>query len=53
MRIVARPYAESDRHALVEAGVHPLLARIYAARRIRSSAELEIRSLRLAFAHLF
>ena len=40
MRIVARPYAESDRHALVEAGVHPLLARIYAARRIRTSAEL-------------
>jgi len=40
VRIVARPYAESDRHALVEAGVHPLLARIYAARRIRSSAEL-------------
>src|SRR4051812_34579190 len=40
MRIVARTYAESDRYALVEAGVHPLLARIYAARRIRSSAEL-------------
>jgi single-stranded-DNA-specific exonuclease len=41
VRIVARPYAESDRYALVEAGVHPLLARIYAARRIRSSAELK------------
>src|SRR3954452_22354232 len=41
MRIVARTYAESDRYALVEAGVHPLLARIYAARRIRSSAELK------------
>ena len=40
MRIVARAYAESDRRALVEAGVHPLLARIYAARRIRSGAEL-------------
>jgi single-stranded-DNA-specific exonuclease len=40
VRIVARPYAESDRYALVEAGVHPLLARIYAARRIRTSAEL-------------
>jgi single-stranded-DNA-specific exonuclease len=40
VRIVARTYAESDRYALVEAGVHPLLARIYAARRIRSSAEL-------------
>jgi single-stranded-DNA-specific exonuclease len=41
VRIVARAYAESDRYALVEAGVHPLLARIYAARRIRSSAELK------------
>ena len=40
MRIVARTFAEADRYALVEAGVHPLLARIYAARRIRSSAEL-------------
>ena len=41
MKIVARAYAESDRYALVAAGVHPLLARIYAARRIRSSAELK------------
>src|SRR3954465_11160318 len=41
MRIVARTYAESERSALVEAGVHPLLARIYARRRIRSSAELK------------
>ncbi|HJY77790.1 MAG TPA: single-stranded-DNA-specific exonuclease RecJ [Burkholderiales bacterium] len=40
MRIVQRTYAEADHRALVEAGVHPLLARIYAARRIRSSAEL-------------
>jgi single-stranded-DNA-specific exonuclease len=40
VRIVERAYAESDRYALVEAGVHPLLARIYAARRIRTSAEL-------------
>ena len=40
MRIVERAYAESDRYALVAAGVHPLLARIYAARRIRTSAEL-------------
>jgi single-stranded-DNA-specific exonuclease len=40
VRIVERAYAESDRHTLVAAGVHPLLARIYAARRIRSSAEL-------------
>jgi single-stranded-DNA-specific exonuclease len=41
VRIVQRPYAEADRRALVEAGVHPLLARIYAARRIRTSAELK------------
>jgi single-stranded-DNA-specific exonuclease len=40
VRIVQRAYAEADRWALVEAGVHPLLARIYAARRIRTSAEL-------------
>ena len=40
MRIVQRTYAETDHRALVEAGVHPLLARIYAARRIRTSAEL-------------
>jgi single-stranded-DNA-specific exonuclease len=40
VRIVQRAFAEADHRALVEAGVHPLLARIYAARRIRSSAEL-------------
>jgi single-stranded-DNA-specific exonuclease len=40
LRIVQRTYAEADHRTLVEAGVHPLLARIYAARRIRSSAEL-------------
>jgi len=41
MRIVEREFSESDRRALVNAGVHPVLARIYAARRIRSPAELE------------
>ncbi|HEY7239381.1 MAG TPA: DHH family phosphoesterase, partial [Burkholderiales bacterium] len=41
MRIVQRAYAEADRSALVDAGVHPLLARIYAGRRIRTSAELK------------
>ena len=41
MKIVERSYAEADRRALMEAGVHPLLARIYAARRIRSAAELK------------
>ena len=47
MRIVERPYAEADRRALVAAGVHPLLARVYAARRIRSAAELEHDAARL------
>ena len=41
MKIVERPYAEADRRALLEAGVHPVLARIYAARRIRSALELK------------
>jgi single-stranded-DNA-specific exonuclease len=41
MKIVERRYAEADRHALLEAGLHPLLARLYAARRIRSAAELD------------
>jgi single-stranded-DNA-specific exonuclease len=41
MKITERPYAEADRRALMEAGVHPVLARIYAGRRIRSAAELE------------
>jgi single-stranded-DNA-specific exonuclease len=40
VKIVQRAYAEADRRALMEAGVHPLLARIYAARRIRSAVEL-------------
>jgi single-stranded-DNA-specific exonuclease len=41
MRIVEREFSESDRRALVNAGVHPVLARVYAARRIRSAAELD------------
>jgi single-stranded-DNA-specific exonuclease len=40
VRIVERAFAEADRRALLEAGVHPLLARIYAGRRIRTSSEL-------------
>ena len=47
MKIVVRPYSESDRQALVGAGVHPLLARLYAARRIRSAGELELDAARL------
>src|SRR6185295_17220990 len=41
MKIVARRYAEADRHRLVESGVHPLLARLYAARRIASKDQLD------------
>jgi single-stranded-DNA-specific exonuclease len=41
VRIVERTYAEADRRTLLEAGVHPVLARVYAGRRIRTSAELK------------
>ena len=41
MHLVERPYREADRQALIAAGLHPVLARVYAARRIRSAAELE------------
>jgi single-stranded-DNA-specific exonuclease len=41
MKIVTRPYAEADRRRLQDAGLHPLLARLYAARRIASAGELE------------
>jgi single-stranded-DNA-specific exonuclease len=40
MKLVERRYTERDRQALVTAGVHPLLARLYAARRIASAGEL-------------
>src|SRR5437764_7878326 len=40
MKIIERPYEDSARRALEEAGIHPLLAKIYAARRIRTAAEL-------------
>ena len=40
MKIVTRPYAEADRRRLEEAGTHPLLARLNAARRITSAGEL-------------
>jgi len=40
MRIVERPYDEQDRRTLIHAGLHPVLARVYAARRIHSAAEL-------------
>jgi single-stranded-DNA-specific exonuclease len=41
MKIVERAFREADLRALVAAGVHPVLARIYAARRIRSAQELD------------
>src|SRR3989338_8892378 len=41
MKIVTRPYAEADRRRLVESGVHPLLARLFAARRIGSADQLD------------
>jgi single-stranded-DNA-specific exonuclease len=41
MKIVERPYSDSDRRALIEGGVHPVLARVYAGRRIRTARELE------------
>ena len=41
MKIVERAYAERDRRALLEAGVHPVLARVYAARSIRSARDLQ------------
>src|SRR5437868_5293540 len=40
MKIIERPYEDTARRALEEAGIHPLLARIYAARRIRFATEL-------------
>ena len=41
MKIVERAFVESDRRALLEAGLHPVLARVYAGRKIRSASELE------------
>jgi single-stranded-DNA-specific exonuclease len=40
MKIVTRRYAEADARTLERGGVHPVLARVFAARRIRSAAEL-------------
>ena len=47
MKLVVRPYSESDRATLVGAGIHPLLARLYAARRIRTALELKLDAERL------
>ena len=40
MKIIERSYAEADRRALLDAGMHPVLARVYAGRKIRSASEL-------------
>src|SRR5687767_10841772 len=40
MKIVERAYVESHRRALLDAGLHPVLARVYAGRQIRTVAEL-------------
>ena len=47
MKIVERSYAEADRRALERAGLHPVLARVFAARRIRSADELDYQASRL------
>ena len=41
MKIVERAYVETSRRALLDAGLHPVLARVYAGRNIRSAAELQ------------
>jgi single-stranded-DNA-specific exonuclease len=41
VKIVERPYLEASRRALVDAGLHPVLARVYAGRNIRSALELD------------
>ncbi len=38
LKIIQRPYKEADRRALLDSGIHPLLARIDAARSIHSAA---------------
>jgi single-stranded-DNA-specific exonuclease len=47
MKIIERPFAEADRRKLMDSGMHPLLAKLYAARRIRSAEELDYGAARL------
>ncbi len=47
MTLLVRTFAEADYAALTRAGMHPVLARVYAARNIRSPAELETDPARL------
>src|ERR1700694_4268593 len=44
MKIVERSFAEADRRALLDAGLHPVLARLFAARRIHSASELDYKT---------
>jgi len=48
LKIVTRAYKEADRLRLQDAGLHPLLARLYAARHIGSAGELDHDFARLA-----
>jgi len=41
MKIVERAYVEKDLRALIAGGMHPVLARVYAGRKIRSASELD------------
>lgn len=43
VKITRRPYPEAIAHTLADAGLHPVLARIYAARQITRMAQLETR----------
>jgi len=47
VKIIERPFAEADRRKLLDSGMHPLLAKLYAARRIRSAEELDYGAARL------
>ena len=47
MKFLTRPYSEADRASLMRSGMHPVLARIYAARRIKAVTELETDPARL------
>jgi len=47
VKIVERPWSRDAHRALLEAGVHPVLARVYAARSIRARADLELDAARM------
>ena len=47
MKIIERRFAEADRRALLESGMHPVLAKLFAARRVRTAGELDYGPTRL------